>query len=322
LFTFVKLLYWASFFLLYALTVEILFAYSKKKFRKKYYFYRLYFSSINNKNKMKQLSLDAFTLKMIAVISMIVHHTTVVLWEIFPISVHLPLYAIRGVTFPIMAFFIVEGFRRTSNIKKYMGRLLVFALIAQVPYMLASNLFMPNIIFTILLGLICLALYEKLYIQKQKHEIFILLFILIILISSSFEGGLFGPILIFLFHIIKDEKKRRTIPLIFFGCVMLLMNLVFKILAAVSTIPEVQEIIAELLAEFPAGYIQLELMLAEYWVFSLGAFAIIPLLRAYNGQLGRRAKYLFYVFYPVHWLILALIAFALGLNDFTIKSMF
>ena len=163
---------------------------------------------------MKQLSLDAFSLKMIAIISMMVHHTAVVMWEVIPFSVHIPLYFLRGVTFPIMAFFLVEGFRRTSNIKKYMLRLLVFALIAQVPYMLALNYFVPNIIFTILVGLICLTLYDKFYVTKTKQELFIFLFIVIILLTSFFEGGILGPILIFMYHKIKDEKKRRTLPLI------------------------------------------------------------------------------------------------------------
>ena len=250
---------------------------------------------------------------------MMVHHTVMVLWEIFPLWVHLPLYVIRGVTFPIMAFFLVEGFRRTSNIKKYMFRLLVFAIIAQIPYMLALGFFMLNIIFTILLSLICLVLYEKLYVKKQKHGLFIATFIFIILFSVFFfEGGFFGPILIFLFHVIKNEKERRTLPLVYWGGTMLLMTLFLHILMIFLTAFDLKDILAEI--QIPE-YLQLELMLAQYYVFSIGSFAIIPLLRAYNGQLGKRAKYLFYTFYPLHWAVLAIIAIALGLRDFTI-SMF
>ena len=40
-----------------------------------------------------KLSLDAFTLKIIAIVSMGVHHTIMILWELFPLWLHLPLYA-------------------------------------------------------------------------------------------------------------------------------------------------------------------------------------------------------------------------------------
>jgi len=47
----------------------------------------------------------------------------------------------------------------------------------------------------------------------------------------------------------------------------------------------------------------------QYYVASIGTFAVIPLLRAYNGERGIRAKYLFYTFYPLHLAILAAIAY-------------
>ena len=39
-------------------------------------------------------------------------------------------------------------------------------------------------------------------------------------------------------------------------------------------------------------------------LFSMIDFAIFPL---YNGERGKKVKYLFYAFYPVHLLILALL---------------
>ena len=261
---------------------------------------------------MKKLSIDAFTLKIIAITSMALHHTVMILWELFPMWLHLTLYVMRGVTFPIMAFFLTEGFRRSSNIKRYMLRLLIFALIAQVPYTLAFGAFQLNIIFTILLGLISLRLYDKWYVNEKKQTRFVLVFLALLLVSFVAEGAAFGVLLIFLFHVIKDEKKRRTIPLIFWGGIMIIGNLIMQATVMLGDMMD-KPMFAGM-----GGFIELEMLMSSYYVFSLGVFGVIPLLRAYNGQRGRRAKFLFYTFYPLHFAILAAIAYALGVTDFSI----
>ena len=261
---------------------------------------------------MKQLSLDAFTIKLIAIISMGIHHIVMVLWEIFPIAVHIPMYFLRGIVFPIMAFFLVEGFRRTSNIKKYMLRLFAFAVISQIPYTLALGVFTLNIIFTILLGLICLMLHEKLYVKEQKRTLFFVIFIAILLVSLPFfEGGLVGPLLIFLYHVIKDEKKRRLVPLLVWSGLLIVFSFINR--AVLQT-----DIFAEAVAGTQGGVMHLELMMSQYFVFPIGTFLVIPLLLAYNGQRGRKAKYLFYSFYPLHWVVLVIIAYSMGLGHFNL----
>ena len=260
---------------------------------------------------MRKLSLDAFTLKLIAIISMALSHTSVVFWEIVPIWLHIPLYAIRGITFPIMAFFLTEGFRRTSNIKRYMLRLLIFALIAQIPYMLVMEFFTLNIIFTILLGLICLLLHDKLCVKAQKRGLFAVIFAALLiglLVTNLVEGGPLGPLMIFLFHVIKDEKKRRTIPLICWGAMMILSNFLTRVAVVFAD--------AAVFADAQGPAMQVELLMIPFYVFSVGSFAVIPLLRAYNGERGRRAKFLFYAFYPAHLAVLAIAAYTLGFTDF------
>ena len=261
---------------------------------------------------MKKLSIDAFTLKIIAITSMGLHHTVMILWEFFPMWLHLTLYVMRGVTFPIMAFFLTEGFRRTSNIKRYMLRLLIFAIIAQVPYTLAFQAFQLNIIFTILLSLFCLRLYDKWYVNEKKQTRFVVVFLLLLLVSFVTEGAGIGPVLILLFHVIKDEKKRRTIPLIFWGAMMIIGNLFMQAMLMLGDMTGVHMLAG---AE---GFLKLELLMSSYYVVSLGVFGVIPLLRAYNGERGRRAKFLFYTFYPLHFAILAAIAYKLGVTDFSI----
>jgi len=265
---------------------------------------------------MNKLSINAFQLKLIAIISMLLNHTTVALWPIVPLWLHIPVGFIRGITFPIMAFFVVEGFRRTRNIKKYMLRLAIFGAIAQIPYTLVFGLFILNIVFTILIGLCCLLLHEKLYVEKGKKALFVVLFVLINIFFSfvvPVEGQFAGILLIFLFKVIKkSEMSRRTIPLIIIGVVNVIGGLatyaMYQFAASVDEIGTL--LIDELGHGLLAGH---TMMMSQYFVLPLGTFLIIPLLRAYNGELGKRAKFLFYTVYPGHFIILGLIAFALGL---------
>ena len=62
------------------------------------------------------------------------------------------LIGLGGLTFPVMAFLLVEGYRRTSNVKRYAFRLGAFALVSQIPYglFLDDNI---NVLFTLLIGL-------------------------------------------------------------------------------------------------------------------------------------------------------------------------
>ncbi|MCL2227774.1 MAG: conjugal transfer protein TraX [Oscillospiraceae bacterium] len=275
---------------------------------------------------MKSLSLDAYTLKIIAITSMGVHHAAMVLWEIVPLWIHIPLGFIRGVTFPIMAFFVVEGFRRTSNVKRYMLRLLLFGAVAQIPYMLAFGVATLNIVFTILVGLICLVMQRRLYVEKGKKGLFVVLFI-IILIASNFvvEGGFAGLLMIFLFNVIRDEQRRRTVPLIVWGAYMVFSVLLVRATAVmleafVDVIGQVDLAVDAAVSGVAAHEIML---MTEHFILPVGTFLIIPLLRAYNGDLGKRAKYLFYSFYPLHFIVLVAIGFALRLIDgFAVYSPF
>jgi len=250
---------------------------------------------------MNKLSLNAFSLKLIAIIAMGVQHTTRVLWEYLPLNLVYSLYIFRGLTFPIMGFFLVEGFKRTTNVKKYILRLVIFAAIAQVPYTLAFGFYQLNIIFSLTLGLVLLVLHKKLYVEEQKKGQFVLAFIILLIGASIiFEGSLFVPLMVFLIYIIKDEKKRIIFPILGMAIFEFMNTLILYILPAEMLIA-----ISEVA--------QLEVMLMQhFFVFSIGAFLAIPLLLMYNGERGKRAKYLFYAFYPGHLFILFLISNALS----------
>lgn len=80
-------------------------------------------------------ALSANTLKLIAVLAMAADHcTTLFLPPHGPLS--FTLHAAGQLAAPIMCFFIAEGFQHTSNFRRYLGRLLLAALLSHVPYTL------------------------------------------------------------------------------------------------------------------------------------------------------------------------------------------
>ena len=81
---------------------------------------------------------SSFTLKVVAIVGMTFNHACYIFYPYLPAEALLLLFGFGGLTFPIMAFLLVEGYHHTSNIKRYAGRLLAFALVSQVPYALCD----------------------------------------------------------------------------------------------------------------------------------------------------------------------------------------
>lgn len=100
------------------------------------------------------MGLNSFQLKCIAVITMIIDHTGAVL---FP-GILMFRY-IGRISFPIFCFLLAEGFFHTKDVRKYMLRLGMFAVISEIPYDLAfRNTVLEvehqNVFFTLFVGVV------------------------------------------------------------------------------------------------------------------------------------------------------------------------
>ncbi|MCL2401296.1 MAG: conjugal transfer protein TraX [Oscillospiraceae bacterium] len=265
----------------------------------------------------KSVGINAFWLKIIAITGMIMQHTAIALADIVPYWLQWPLNAAGGLTFPIMAFLLVEGYKHTSNMTKYMIRLLIFGLVSQIPFMfMFQTNFQLNIMFTLLLGIFILKLYDRM----QRRGLFALVFIGIMIASLAFNWGIFGPLLVFLYRLIKSEKARRAVPPVVSGGAQLVSGLLMLGVIALFSAPFFAAMpeFAELMDLYGTAASAAPMLIA----FPLGMFGAIPLIRAYNGQRGRSVKYLFYAAYPLHLAILAMIAIVMGLNDFRLFGIF
>ena len=146
--------------------------------------------------------MSSFVLKLIALISMFFDHTSYYLHG----NNFSTLNLIGRFAFPIFAFQLTEGFIHTKSRKNYAIRLLLFAIISQIPFALFNAKFIStdfglNIFFTLFLGFICLLIYDK----NKIYGIISLFVISIISELTSCDYGMYGIIIIFLFYTFKDH---------------------------------------------------------------------------------------------------------------------
>lgn len=100
---------------------------------------------LNRYGEMKEMKLkqglNANHLKMIAIIAMTIDHICDLVYPGFPVNpMAIGLHIIGRLTAPIMWFFVCEGYFYTHNVKKYMLRMGIFALISHFAYCFAFGI--------------------------------------------------------------------------------------------------------------------------------------------------------------------------------------
>jgi hypothetical protein len=139
--------------------------------------------------------MTAFTLKIIALVSMLADHLAVV----FPCYFPLEFRAIGRLAWPVFAYLLSEGFRHTKAPDKFLLRLFMVAIISQIPYSVAilgtqsvnfiSN---TNIFYTLFLGGAAIVIYKRLEEKTQKLAAYIVAVLpvsmLAELLSSDYGG--------------------------------------------------------------------------------------------------------------------------------------
>ena len=209
--------------------------------------------------------------------------------------------------FPIFVYLIYNGYRHTSSPAKYALRLGIFALISQIPFSLfchyASYFQNGNVFVTLLLALLCVWSADVLK-KNRVTKWFCLL-------PAAVVFGLYY------FEIIKSD----------YGAKGVLMSMVFWALNGKALWKRLVTCVLVLCVVYylPILDCVLALIRGNGFLFSLTSWEkthvwsllALPLIFAYNGQKGKMpggkvgakiAQYGFYAFYPVHMLLLWLIA--------------
>jgi hypothetical protein len=216
--------------------------------------------------------MTANRLKVLACFTMLIDHIGAVLFDDYII------FRIIGrISFPIFAFLIVEGYMHTSNIYKYLLRLFTFALISEIPFDLAFynqvGFVHQNVFFTLFLGLLALHLYETLRGKDDSIAKFVVFIIGVIAIILRTDYMIYGILMIFSLYLYKNNIKKSFLLVALINGLMVLSN-------------------------WLVGFTNFR--------SSIQIFALISLIFIYyyNNQRGKKIKYIFYLFYPVHLMLI------------------
>lgn len=216
--------------------------------------------------------MSAFGLKIIAIITMIIDHLGYAIFGEFSFFNY-----IGRIAFPIFAFQISEGYIHTKNLKKYFLRLFLFAIISQIPFMLfhsiLSNELYLNIFFTLFLGLLSIYIYDKC--EYKIQGIFSAIILASIAQVTRCDYGFFGVSIILIFYIFKDNIIKADI---------------FFIIATAL--------------KYAIPCIEYKVFPQEYLYLFLGTSFSVIFITLYNGKKGKNIKYLLYMFYPIHLILL------------------
>ena len=238
--------------------------------------------------------MTSFVLKCIALLTMTIDHAgamlgamgiqkafTIGIPNMFALDVDVNLMRTIGrMAFPIYAFLIAEGCRRTRNQGKYILRLLVFALISELPFnMLVSasplgvELFYrgaQNVFFTLALGAAACALHDRLRPQSEGLGILAALGVAMLAHYLHTDYGMYGVATIFAAYLCRNTKESAVAVTGIMGGLMYL-------------------------SWYGAPYLALAVLAAGVLMFF------------YNGKPGPRAawmKWAFYAYYPAHILVI------------------
>ena len=180
--------------------------------------------------KNNKIGIDAFTLKMIAAVTMLIDHVGCIF---FPQYVFLRI--IGRISFPIFAFLIVEGFMHTKDVNKYILRMMVFAIITEIPFDFAFygtyNWGHQNVLITFSLAIIAMYI-DRLYKRKVGIAAAFALALLAEFIGSDY--GMFGVIVVMMFYWNYDRFYNK---LIFGTASLVLLASSYQVFDVMAMIP-------------------------------------------------------------------------------------
>lgn len=194
-----------------------------------------------------------------------------------------------------MCYFVAEGYYRTRNVHKYASRLFVFAFIAHFAYVLTAanyvdwHSFIPfyygsvlnqtSVMWALAWGLIMLRVANSAKIKTQAAKVALILLICVVSLPS--DWSCVASLCVMAFGTNRGNIKKQAAYLVFYVALYALIYFF-----AIDKI---------------------------YGLLQMGVLLSLPILKAYNGLKGKNptlnkiAKPFFYLYYPLHLFIIAIL---------------
>ena len=253
--------------------------------------------------------MTAFLLKLLAVISMLIDHTGIVLYDhgVLAWDPYLVFRVLGRFAFPIYAFLLAEGFRHLredqERLRKHALLLLVLAALSEIPFDWMSHGLLrypesQNVIFTLLFGFLGLWLSDA-----HRDRPLLRGGIWALAVSMGYflctDYGAAGVLLVFLSSIYLEGLEQRSFGL--------------RLLGALGVIVGYYAFYTWVHAGFggPKAVWDYLVLMRRY---AYPHLLLVPVLAAYNGQRGPRIPFLhccYQWFYPAHLAVLCLIGLLL-----------
>lgn len=236
--------------------------------------------------------LNSDQIKIIAIAAMTIDHLT---WAFFPgtqaVWYVFCLHVIGRLTAPIMWFFIAEGYHHTHNLRKYIIRLFIFAVISHFAYDFAFGIpFLPlstgffnqtSVMWSLAWAPVLIFICSK---EKVPMWAKILVIIAICLITFPSDWSSIAVMCPFFLYAHRGKFKRQAADIIIWTFVYAAVYFIF--------------------------------LDKLYGALQMFAFLSIPVLGSYNGEKGKwkGMKWFFYIYYPAHLIVVGIIRLALHGN--------
>ena len=237
---------------------------------------------------MNNKTLNGNQIKVIAIIAMTIDHLT---WVFFPGFQHIwyvyLLHIIGRLTAPIMWFFIAEGFHYTRDVKKYITRLFIFAVISHFAYDFAGGIpFIPNgffnmtsVMWSLAWSVVLMVIFTTDRIPKWGK---ILLIILICFITFPADWSTVAAMCPVYLYLNRGDFKKQSVTMLVWVVIYAAVYFIF--------------------------------MDKIYAVIQMFTLLSLLVLKNYNGERGKwkGMKWFFYIYYPAHLFVIGLIRVMLG----------
>lgn len=258
------------------------------------------------------------TLKIVAVMSMLVDHVAFYFYSVIPDGITGVMRAVGRLAMPLFVYILVQGFFKTKNFKRYITRIAICAVVTQLlvsalayanvklypGYEIAVSKY-GNILFSFVLTLLLLkVIHEPIILKKYTSEqniivkVVIAIVILSVYVFVSIDYGTAVPIFAMLLYAVERFKIMVLMAKESYsvGIKGFALNIVDH-----TTIEKVYKGLVALC-------FVLVIMFCDVSAWSLMA---IPLVLLYNGEKRSQSKKMqrfYYVFFPLHHIVLYALA--------------